>query len=74
MKKGIPKCALFVTVLLVSVGVGLAQTQSSSTGVQVNPCLGAAESGNTAAAQRYQNNQCRQEPEGGNACRFRFLG
>ena len=37
MKKGIPKCALFVTVLLVSVGVGLAQTQSSSTGVQVNP-------------------------------------
>lgn len=37
MKNGITNCALFVTVLLVSVAVGLAQTQSSSTGVQVNP-------------------------------------
>lgn len=33
MKNGITKCALFVTVLLVSVAVGVAQTQSSSTGV-----------------------------------------
>ncbi len=37
MKNGITKCAPFVIVLLVSVAAGLAQTQSSSAGVQVNP-------------------------------------